>query len=64
MVHKARKWRLNIKVKEGLSLEASEITHVLELFILKAIEELKMHFERCTHVNGGEKIHAIEILIK
>ena len=27
---------------------------MLELFILKAIEVLKMHFERCTHVNGGE----------
>ena len=40
---------------------------MLELFNLKAIEELKMHFEKCTHVNGGEtleKIHAIEILIK
>ena len=40
---------------------------MLELFILKAIEELKMYFEKCTHVNGGEtleKIHAIEILIR
>ena len=37
---------------------------MLELFILKAIKELKMHFERCTHVNGSEIIHAIEILIK
>jgi hypothetical protein len=35
MVHKGRRWRLNIKVKKGPSQREAVIKHVLELFICK-----------------------------
>ena len=43
-----------IKVKEWPCAEGNKNTHVLELFILKAVEMLKLYFERCTHVNGNK----------
>jgi hypothetical protein len=35
MVHKGRRWRLNIKEKERPFAEGSSDKHVLELFICK-----------------------------
>jgi hypothetical protein len=35
MVHKGRRWRLNIKVKERPFAEEAVIKYVLELFICK-----------------------------
>ena len=43
-----------IKVKEWPCAEGNKNTHVLELFILKAVEMLKLYFERCTYVNGNK----------
>ena len=51
-MHKGRRWRLNIKVKERPFVEGSKITHVLEIFILNAIEVLKIYILRdVTRVN-------------
>ena len=46
---------LIMKVKECPFAEGSKITHVLELFILKAIEVLKMYLRDATYVNGSDK---------
>jgi hypothetical protein len=45
MVHKGRRWRLNIKVKKGPSQREAVIKHVLELFIYKT-ERNFFGFER------------------
>ena len=52
------------KVKDSLSLRGKWDHSCARAFYFESNRGIENAFEKCTHVNGGEKIHAIEILIK